>query len=94
MTNFINCRPRDTCGSCLPPSLYYDIRDSEGRPSLRVEGPACKFECCASTTFRVSCSRMVTASNIGVKYGSSVIRMLSLPNCPIKQKNFCGESVS
>ncbi len=45
---------RDTCGSWLPPSLYYNVIDAKGKSTLKVEGPACKFECLSTTTFRVS----------------------------------------
>ena len=45
--------PRDTCGSWLPPSLYYDVMDSDGQSLLKIEGPACKMEFCSTTAFRV-----------------------------------------
>ncbi|XP_065055950.1 phospholipid scramblase 2-like [Rhopilema esculentum] len=54
---YVNHSPRDTCGSCLPPSLYYDVHDSENRQLLKIEGPACKFECCTTTTFRIFSSK-------------------------------------
>lgn len=53
MLGTVEHTPRDTCGMCLPPSLYYDVRDADGHKLLNIEGPACKFECTTTTSFRI-----------------------------------------
>lgn len=54
---YVEHAPRDTCGSWLPPSLYYDVMDSDGQSLLKIEGPACKMEFCSTTAFRIYSSK-------------------------------------